>query len=151
LRIAIETWREDLGMGEISPMATGTLVLEYIMIFWGKAVYESISWVVEMVRNEFVSVEGMFQTLEVEVTLMQEKSTMATLVRNYIRISWGELVYEFVSSGEETSKTLGVEEMLLKEQSTMATWNLVGRNKSISWVVEIVRNLGVVIAKALGW
>jgi hypothetical protein len=32
----------------------------------------------------------------------------------------------------------------------MATIDLVGKNKSISWVVEIVRNLGMVIAKALG-
>jgi hypothetical protein len=32
----------------------------------------------------------------------------------------------------------------------MATIDLVGKNKSISWVVEMIRNLGVVIAKALG-
>jgi hypothetical protein len=65
LRIATETWRGDLGVGEISPMATGTLVLEYIMIFWWEAVYESVSW--RGMEYEYVS--------RLEMTLMVEDET----------------------------------------------------------------------------
>ena len=112
----------------------------------------------------------MVQTLKVEVTSMRKKSTMATVVREYIRISGRELVYEFVS-GKETYRMLGVEETSLTatrtwgntlgvgEMSTMATMKThsneaymdrVGKNKtylgrvgkSVLWK-ETVKTLGV--------
>jgi hypothetical protein len=46
-------------------MATGTLVLEYIMIFWGKAVYESVSW--RGMEYEYIS--------RLEMTVVAEDKT----------------------------------------------------------------------------
>ena len=37
--------------------------------------------------------------LGMEVLWMERQSTMATLVKKYIRISWSELVYEMGSGG----------------------------------------------------
>jgi hypothetical protein len=55
-----------------------------------------------------------------EVPPREDNSTRATLVRNYIRISWRELVYELIS-GEGMFQTLEVEEPLMRKKSTMAT------------------------------
>jgi hypothetical protein len=79
-------------------MATGNLATQNIQISW-----------LEM---------GMMPGRE--EPLIEDNSTMATLVREYIRISGRELVYELVS-GMETYKTLGMEVTWMKDKSTMAT------------------------------
>jgi hypothetical protein len=159
-----ETWLiAKLGLGEISPMATGNQATQNIQISWlemgmmpGKEapLMEDNSTMATLVR-EYIRISGrelVYHTLGVEVTWRKDKSTMAALVREHIKISRVEmLVYKFVSR-KETSKTLGVEEMLMEGRSTMATWNLVGRNYiRISWeelVYEFVS--GEETSKTLG-
>jgi hypothetical protein len=99
--------------------------MEYIMLFWWEAVYE------------LVPGKGMFQTLGVEVMLLEGYSTMATwtLARKYIRITWREMVYELaLGVGEMSSVTTWAWRASLDVggKLVMATINLVERNKLIS-------------------
>jgi hypothetical protein len=118
---ATMTWVNALGVGVMLTMAT----MKYVKISWWGLVYE------------LVPGKGMFQTLGVEVMLLEGYSTMATwtLARKYIRISGRELVYKFVS-GMETYQTLGVEVTWKKDKSTMAA--LVREHIKIFWLEVLV-------------
>jgi hypothetical protein len=68
------------------------LVRKHIRISVWETVYESVS--LRGMEYEYVSWLEMGMKLGMEVPWMERQSTRATLVENYIRISWRELVYE---------------------------------------------------------